>query len=64
MDAKLRKSMDRVMECCRFTGQDINDFLRPIFDEFTKKAAIDIERKKQEEAVNGSSAVASAKPEW
>lgn len=64
MDAKMRRSMDRVMECCRFTGQDMNDFLRPLFDDFAKKAAIEIERKKQVDAVHGPTNVASDKPEW
>lgn len=64
MDAKMRRSMDRVIECCRFTGQDLNDFLRPLFDEFTKKAAVEIEKKKQVDAVNGATDVAEKKPEW
>jgi hypothetical protein len=64
MDAKMRRSMDRVMECCRFTGQDINDFLRPLFDEFAKKAAVEIEKKEQQAASGGVTDVASEKPQW
>jgi hypothetical protein len=64
MSAQMRRSMDRVMECCRFTGQSINDFLKPVFDECARKAVVEIEGKKQEEAVKGPSDVASAKPEW
>jgi len=64
MDAKMRRSMDRVMECCKITGVDLNDFMRPVMDDLVKKAAIEIEKKRQEDAVNGSSAVAGAKSEW
>lgn len=64
MDAKMRRSMDRVMECCRQLNTDINEFMRPIVEEFAKRAAIEIEKKKQKDAVGGSAGVEVEKSEW
>lgn len=61
MDAKMRRAMDRVLECCRQLKVDINEFMRPVLDEASKKAAIDIEKRKQADAVSGSDV---EKSEW
>jgi len=64
-DAKMRRSLDRFLESCRILGCDINEAMRPVIDEFTKKAAIEVERKMQDEAVGGSSTSSVAgKGEW
>ena len=52
MNAKMRKAMDKAMECCRLTGQDINDFMRPVVEEFVRKAAIEIEKNQQASGEN------------
>lgn len=64
LDAKGRRAMDRVLQCCKLLGQDINEFFRPILDECSKRASIEIEKKKQEEAASGSTSVADPKSEW
>lgn len=64
MDAKMRRAMDKVMECCRLLGQDINDFMKPVVDECLKKAVSSIEEKKQADAVSGSAPVAVIKTGW
>lgn len=64
LDAKGRRAIGRVMECCKLLNQDINSFFVPVLDEATKKASIEIEKKKQEEAVTGSSSIAPPKTEW
>lgn len=64
MDAKMRRAMDKVMECCRQTKTDMNDFMRPLIDDLVRKATIELEKKKQEDAVRGSGGVAVEKVEW
>jgi hypothetical protein len=54
MDAKMRKAMDKAMECCRLMGTDMNDFMRPVVEDFVRKAAIEIEKKR---ASSGEEAV-------
>lgn len=64
MDSKMRRNMDRVMECCRQLNVDINEFMRPVVEEFAKKAAVEIEKKKQRDAVGGSADIEVEKSEW
>jgi acyl carrier protein len=46
MDAKMRRAMDKAMECCRLTGADMNDFMRPVVEDFVRKASVEIEKKR------------------
>lgn len=39
MDRKMKRSLDKVLNYCRESGEDINAFLAPVFDEAAKKAA-------------------------
>lgn len=55
MDPKMRKAMNKAMECCRITGLDMNEFMRPVVEDFVRKAAVDIEQRQK---------VAEPKSEW
>jgi len=54
-NAKMRRGLEKAMECCKQLKVDINDFMEPVCAEFIRKAAIDIERKHQEDAISGGS---------
>lgn len=64
MTAAMRRAMDKVMDFCRVTSADINTVLLPVIVECGKKAALELEKQKQQEAVDGSSVVAPKKSEW
>ncbi len=63
MSAKMRRSMDRVMEFCRTTGQDINQVMAPAVDECVRKATVELE-KARAETKEAPPVVAADTPEW
>lgn len=64
LDAKMRRAMDKTMQACQLLRQDINDFMRPVVEEFLKKASAEIEKKRQEAAESPADDVAAEKSEW
>lgn len=55
MDVKMRKAMNKAMECCRIVGMDMNEFMRPVVEDFVRKAAVEIEQRQK---------VAEPKTQW
>jgi hypothetical protein len=39
MDKTMKKALDKVINCCRETGEDLNSFLGPVFNDAALKAA-------------------------
>lgn len=55
LNAKSRRALDRLVDAWKMLKCDVNDQMLPVIEEFAKRAAIDVERKMQEEAVGGVS---------
>ena len=59
MTSKFAEVMGSVVGYCKLLGQDINDFMRPVLEEFVRKAAKEVEARE-----NSKESVAEQKVEW
>lgn len=64
MDAKLRKNIDKALDYCSVTKTNINEFMAPVVEEMLRKATIELEKRRIQDAVTGDSSVASEKAQW
>ncbi len=59
MNSKMRKAMEKVMEYCRISGEDINDFMVPLTEGYMRVAAA-----KLEQAKDGKPDIEVGVPKW